>query len=185
MKILEIILENNIEAEWNRQQTVYTPAEKDPWLKDPEMARAREEKRRYVDKDGRIWNFDRNDLGFSNYQGLRKAKNIPGVNIKPVDMVGQRVYHCTNKLAAIQKSGGLRPRVDATGENEYGRLSTHWDPFIAVKGIWVTRADDTKWFGKHCVSFEILPTDQVAKAYGVGLIVLNPIPLNRLTIEEK
>lgn len=179
MRAREFVLED-----WDKQQLVYTPAEKDPWLKDPEMAQARDEKRDYEDAEGRVWSFSQNDMGFRNYQGLRKPKNIPGVNIKPVNMVGKRVYHCTNKIQAIQKSGGLKPKVDVTGENEYGRLSTHFDPFIPVKGIWVTSEDDTKWAGKQCVSFVIEPTDQVAKAYGVGLVVLNPIPWDRLQVEQ-
>lgn len=168
----------------DKQLVAYAPAEKDPWLKDPEMARARADQRDYDDAEGRRWYFSMNDMGVKGYQGLRKAKNIPGVNIHPVNMVGQRVYHCTNNIKSIEKSGGLKPRVDRTGENEYGRTATHWDPFIPVIGIWVTTADDTKWAGKHCLSFEILPTDKVAKTYGIGYIVLNPIPWDRLTIES-
>lgn len=184
MRSNEFICESSPDKEWDRQSTVYAPAEKDPWLKDPEMAKAREEKRRYIDKDGRIWNFDMSSMGVKNYQGLRKAKNIPGVNIKPVNIVGQRVYHCTNRIKAIEKSGGLKPKIDVTGMNEYGRNATHWDPFIPVKGIWVTTSDQAKWAGKNCLSFVIEPSDQVAKAYGEGLIVLNPIPWDRLTVEK-
>lgn len=125
---------------------------------------------------------------FTNYQGLRPPKNIPGVNLFPgQDIVGKRVYHCTNKLEAIKKSGGLKPRRDATGEREYGRLSTDEHPFIPVIGIWFS-VGKPDWVGKHCVSFVIEPTDQVYVAYTntKGLkpnVVLNPIALDRLTIE--
>jgi len=126
--------------------------------------------------------------GFTNYQGLRPPKNIPGTNLFPgQDIVGQRVYHCTNRLEAIKKSGGLKPRRDATGEREYGRLSTDEHPFIPVIGIWFS-VGKPDWPGKHCVSFVIEPTDQVYVAYASskGLkpnVVLNPIALDRLTIE--
>jgi len=125
---------------------------------------------------------------FTNYQGLRPPKNIPGVNLFPgQDIVGKRVYHCTNKLEAIKKSGGLKPRRDATGEREYGRLSTDEHPFIPVIGIWFS-VGKPDWVGKHCISFVIEPTDQVYVAYAntKGLkpnVVLNPIALDRLTIE--
>jgi hypothetical protein len=126
--------------------------------------------------------------GFTNYQGLRPPKNILGTNLFPgQDIVGQRVYHCTNRLEAIKKSGGLKPRRDATGEREYGRLSTDEHPFIPVIGIWFS-VGKPDWPGKHCVSFIIEPTDQVYVAYASikGLkpnVVLNPIALDRLTIE--
>jgi len=125
---------------------------------------------------------------FVNYQGLRPPKNIPGTNLFPgQDIVGQRVYHCTNSLEAIKKSGGLKPRRDATGEREYGRLSTDEHPFIPVIGIWFS-VGKPNWVGKHCVSFVIEPTDQVYVAYAntKGLkpnVVLNPIALDRLTVE--
>lgn len=125
---------------------------------------------------------------FVNYQGLRPPKNVPGTNLFPgQDIVGQRVYHCTNSLEAIKKSGGLKPRRDATGEREYGRLSTDEHPFIPVIGIWFS-VGKPNWVGKHCVSFVIEPTDQVYVAYAntKGLkpnVVLNPIALDRLTVE--
>ena len=125
---------------------------------------------------------------FTNYQGLRPPKNVPGTNLFPgQDIVGQRVYHCTNRLEAIKKSGGLKPRRDDTGEREYGRLSTDEHPFIPVIGIWFN-VGKPDWPGKHCVSFVIEPTDQVYVAYASikGLkpnVVLNPIALDRLTIE--
>ena len=125
---------------------------------------------------------------FTNYQGLRPPKNVPGTNLFPgQDIVGQRVYHCTNRLEAIKKSGGLKPRRDDTGEREYGRLSTDEHPFIPVIGIWFS-VGKPDWPGKHCVSFVIEPTDQVYVAYASikGLkpnVVLNPIALDRLTIE--
>jgi Iron/manganese superoxide dismutases, alpha-hairpin domain len=125
---------------------------------------------------------------FTNYQGLRPPKNVPGTNLFPgQDIVGQRVYHCTNSLEAIKKSGGLRPRRDATGEREYGRLSTDEHPFIPVIGIWFS-VGKPNWVGKHCVSFVIEPTDQVYVAYAntKGLkpnVVLNTIALDRLTVE--
>jgi RNA polymerase sigma factor (sigma-70 family) len=125
---------------------------------------------------------------FTNYQGVRPPKNVPGTNLFPgQDIVGQRVYHCTNKLEAIKKSGGLKPRRDATGEREYGRLSTDEHPFIPVIGIWFS-VGKPDWPGKHCVSFVIEPTDQVYVAYAnsKGLkpnVVLNPIALDRLTVE--
>ena len=125
---------------------------------------------------------------FTNYQGLRPPKNVPGTNLFPgQDIVGQRVYHCTNSLEAIKKSGGLKPRRDATGEREYGRLSTDEHPFIPVIGIWFS-VGKPDWVGKHCVSFVIEPTDQVYVAYAntKGLkpnVVLNPIALDRLTVE--
>jgi len=125
---------------------------------------------------------------FTNYQGLRPPKNVPGTNLFPgQDIVGQRVYHCTNSLEAIKKSGGLKPRRDATGEREYGRLSTDEHPFIPVIGIWFS-VGKPNWVGKHCVSFVIEPTDQVYVAYAntKGLkpnVVLNPIALDRLTVE--
>jgi pyrimidine deaminase RibD-like protein len=126
--------------------------------------------------------------GFTNYQGLRPPKNILGTNLFPgQDIVGQRVYHCTNRLEAIKKSGGLKPRRDATGEREYGRLSTDEHPFIPVIGIWFS-VGKPDWPGKHCVSFVIEPTDQVYVAYAntKGLkpnVVLNTIELDRLTVE--
>jgi len=125
---------------------------------------------------------------FVNYQGLRPPKNVPGTNLFPgQDIVGQRVYHCTNRLEAIKKSGGLKPLRDATGEREYGRLSTDEHPFIPVIGIWFS-VGKPDWPGKHCVSFVIEPTDQVYVAYAntKGLkpnVVLNPIALDRLTVE--
>ena len=125
---------------------------------------------------------------FTNYQGVRPPKNVPGTNLFPgQDLVGQRVYHCTNRLEAIKKSGGLKPRRDATGEREYGRLSTDEHPFIPVIGIWFS-VGKPDWPGKHCVSFVIEPTDQVYVAYAntKGLkpnVVLNPIALDRLTVE--
>ena len=125
---------------------------------------------------------------FTNYQGLRPPKNVFGTNLfSGQDIVGQRVYHCTNRLEAIKKSGGLKPRRDATGEREYGRLSTDEHPFIPVIGIWFS-VGKPDWPGKHCVSFVIEPTDQVYVAYASikGLkpnVVLNPIALDRLTIE--
>lgn len=125
---------------------------------------------------------------FTNYQGLRPPKNVFGTNLfSGQDIVGQRVYHCTNRLEAIKKSGGLKPRRDATGEREYGRLSTDEHPFIPVIGIWFS-VGKSDWPGKHCVSFVIEPTDQVYVAYASikGLkpnVVLNPIALDRLTIE--
>ena len=125
---------------------------------------------------------------FTNYQGVRPPKNVPGTNLFPgQDIVGQRVYHCTNRLEAIKKSGGLKPRRDATGEREYGRLSTDEHPFIPVIGIWFS-VGKPDWPGKHCVSFVIEPTDQVYVAYAnsKGLkpnVVLNPIALDRLTVE--
>ena len=125
---------------------------------------------------------------FTNYQGLRPPKNVLGTNLFPgQDIVGQRVYHCTNRLEAIKKSGGLKPRRDATGEREYGRLSTNEHPFIPVIGIWFS-VGKPDWPGKNCVSFVIEPTDQVYVAYASikGLkpnVVLNPIALDRLTIE--
>jgi len=125
---------------------------------------------------------------FTNYQGLRPPKNVPGTNLFPgQDIVGKRVYHCTNKLEAIKKSGGLKPRRDATGEREYGRLSTDEHPFIPVIGIWFS-VGKPDWVGKHCISFVIEPTDQVYVAYTntKGLkpnVVLNPIALDRLTVE--
>jgi hypothetical protein len=125
---------------------------------------------------------------FTNYQGVRPPKNVPGTNLFPgQDIVGQRVYHCTNRLEAIKKSGGLKPRRDATGEREYGRLSTDEHPFIPVIGIWFS-VGKPDWVGKHCVSFVIEPTDQVYVAYANtnGLkpnVVLNPIALDRLTVE--
>ncbi len=128
------------------------------------------------------------DENFTNYQGLRSPENIEGVNLFPgQDIVGQRVYHCTNRLEAIKKSGGLKPRRDATGEKEYGRLSTNEHPFIPVIGIWFS-VGKPDWPGKHCVSFVIEPTDQVYVAYAntKGLkpnVVLNPIALDRLTVE--
>jgi hypothetical protein len=127
---------------------------------------------------------------FVNYQGLRPPKNVPGTNLFPgQDIVGQRVYHCTNSLEAIKKSGGLKPRRDATGEREYGRLSTDEHPFIPVIGIWFS-VGKPNWVGKHCVSFVIEPTDQVYVAYAntKGLkpnVVLNPIALDRLTVEDR
>jgi len=128
------------------------------------------------------------DENFTNYQGVRPPKNVPGTNLFPgQDIVGQRVYHCTNRLEAIKKSGGLKPRRDATGEREYGRLSTDEHPFIPVIGIWFS-VGKPDWPGKHCVSFVIEPTDQVYVAYAntKGLkpnVVLNPIALDRLTVE--
>jgi hypothetical protein len=125
---------------------------------------------------------------FTNYQGVRPPKNVPGTNLFPgQDIVGQRVYHCTNSLEAIKKSGGLKPRRDATGEREYGRLSTDEHPFIPVIGIWFS-VGKSNWVGKHCVSFVIEPTDQVYVAYAntKGLkpnVVLNTIALDRLTVE--
>lgn len=185
MRALEFLIESD------KQLTVYTPAEKDPWLKDPEMAKAREEKRDYVDSEGRLWSFSQSDIGFRNYQGLRNPKNIPGVNLfKGKDIVGQRVYHCTNSLKAIEKSGGLKPRPDRTGADEYGRLTTHWDPMIPVIGIWFS-VGKPDWAGKYCLSFVIEPTDQVAVAYAKSNgnlnpnIVLNAIPMDRLTVEKR
>jgi len=128
------------------------------------------------------------DENFTNYQGVRPPKNVPGTNLFPgQDIVGQRVYHCTNRLEAIKKSGGLKPRRDATGEREYGRLSTDEHPFIPVIGIWFS-VGKPDWPGKHCVSFVIEPTDQVYVAYAntKGLkpnVVLNQIALDRLTVE--
>ena len=127
---------------------------------------------------------------FTNYQGLRTPKNEPGVNLFPgKDIVGRRVYHCTNNLEAIKKSGGLKPRRDATGEREYGRLSTDEHPFIPVIGVWFS-VGKPDWVGKHCLSFVIEPTDQVYVAYTdtKGLypnVVLNPIALDRLTVEDQ
>lgn len=126
-----------------------------------------------------------------NYEGLRPAKNEVGVNLFPgKDIVGQRVYHCTNRLKSIQKSGGLKPRPDETGAREYGRLSTNNDPFIPVIAIFfsVGRPD---WPGRYCLSWVVEPTDQVYVAYAGHSpgrlnpdVVLNPIPWDRLTVEE-
>lgn len=174
----------------NKERQIYTPAEKDPWLKDPDMARAREQHQDYRDAQGRLWSFSQNDLGFRNYQGLRDPKNIPGVNLfKAKDVVGQRAYHCTNSIKAIEKSGGLKPRADRTGADEYGRLTTHWDPMIPVIGVWIS-VGKPNWVGKYCLSFVIEPTDQVAVAYAKNAegsapnVVLNTISWDRLTVEE-
>ena len=165
----------------------YGPAEKEPWLTNPAMAQARENKESYTDAEGRHWDFRMNNNGWREYAGLREPKNIPGVNIsEPLDMVGQRVYHCTNKLAQIEKSGKLKPKPDELGAREYGRLTTHQDPFIPIIGVWVMPEGREKWAGKNCVSFVIEPTDTVVKPlYGQGLVVLNPIPLTRLQIDDE
>ena len=125
------------------------------------------------------------------YQGLRDPKNEPGVNLFPgKDIVGQRVYHCTNRLKSIQKSGGLKPKPDETGAREYGRLSTNEHPFIPVIGVWIS-VGKPDWFGKHCLSFVIEPTDQVYVAYAKSKgdlnpnIVLNPISWDRITVHER
>jgi hypothetical protein len=127
-----------------------------------------------------------------NYQGLRPAKNEPGVNLFPGrDIVGQRVYHVTNKLVAIEKSGGLKPKKDETGAKEYGRLSTNEHPFIPVIGIWFS-VGKPAWFGKYVLSWVIEPTDQVYVAYAghspgklTPDVQLNPVPMDRITVEKR
>jgi hypothetical protein len=129
------------------------------------------------------------------YEGLRPAKNVwaaPGVehpNLFPgKDITGQRVYHVTNKLKAIVKSGGLKPKVDVTGENEYGRLSTPEHPFTPAIGVWFALKPD--WFGKYVLSWEIQPTDKVAVAYAKSKgeltpnIQLNPVSMDRITVTD-
>jgi hypothetical protein len=148
------------------------------------MSDAREQKQDYIDEDGRIWRFSLNPMGFWDYQGLRKTKNIIGTNIKLVDLVGHKVFHCTNKIKKIEVSGGLKIKEDSTGIREYGRNATHWHPFIPVKGVWITTEGKERWVGKHCISFVIEPTDSVGKTYGEGYIILNPIPWKRLTVEN-
>ena len=125
------------------------------------------------------------------YQGLRDPKNELGVNLFPgKDIVGQRVYHCTNSLKSIQKSGGLKPRPDETGAREYGRLTTNEHPFIPVIGVWFS-VGKPDWPGKYCLSFVIEPTDKVYVAYAKSKgeltpnVVLNSIPIDRLKIEKR
>jgi hypothetical protein len=124
------------------------------------------------------------------YQGLRPPKNIPGENLFPgKDIVGQRVYHVTNRLKSIQKSGGLKPKPDETGAREYGRLSTNEYPFVPVIGIWF-RTGKPEWFGKYVLSWVIEPSDQVFVAYAKSKgdltpnFVINPIPWDRITVEQ-
>ena len=134
------------------------------------------------------------------YEGLRPAANVwagPGVdhpNLFPgKDITGQRVYHVTNRLKAIVKSGGLKPKIDVTGENEYGRLSTPEHPFTPAIGIWFANKAD--WFGKYVLSWEILPTDKTAVAYATGAgkqpgtwtpnIQLNPVSMDRITVTDR
>lgn len=127
-----------------------------------------------------------------NYQGLRPAKNELGLNLFPGrDIVGQRVYHVTNKLKAIEKSGGLKPKYDATGANEYGRLSTNEHPFTPVIGIWFS-VGKPDWPGKYVLSWVIEPTDQVYVAYAGHSpgqlkpdVQLNPVPMDRITVEKR
>jgi len=119
------------------------------------------------------------------YDGILPTANIEGENVWPANVAGQRVYHCTNKLEQIQKTGGLRPREDQRGLKYFGMYSTKEHPFRAVKGIFVSKEPQKEW-GKHCLSFVIEPTDKVVHAYADGgmLLVTNPIPLARITIEN-
>ena len=135
------------------------------------------------------------------YEGLRPAENIwyePGVkhpNLFPggKDIVGQRVYHVTNRLKSIIKSGGLKPQPDETGAREYGRLSTPEYPFIPVIAIWFS-VGKPDWFGKYILSWEILPTDKTAIAYVSNAarepqyykpnVQLNPVSMDRITVTD-
>lgn len=125
------------------------------------------------------------------YQGLRPPKNELGVNLFPgKDIVGKRVYHCTNSLKAIQRSGVIKPRPDETGAREYGRLSTNEHPFIPVVGVWFS-VGKPDWPGKYCLSFVIEPSDEVYVAYAKSNgdltpnVVLNSISIDRLRIETR
>ena len=111
------------------------------------------------------------------------ANNILGVNIAKVQdsLVGRRAFHCTNKLAQIKKSGGLKPKADITGGKEFGRLVPYFRP---SKGIFIS-LDKPEWIGKDCLSFEIQPTDTVFKTYGGAYLITNPISLDRLQVTSQ
>jgi hypothetical protein len=110
------------------------------------------------------------------------SKNILGVNVAKTkeSLVGRRAFHCTNKLAQIQKAGALKPKADITGGEEYGRNVPYFRP---AKGVFVS-LDKPEWFGKHCLSFEIQPEDTVLQTYGGAYIVTNPISFDRLEIQS-
>ncbi len=123
-------------------------------------------------KQDKLVSFTNLDESLS-YKGLRPGANIwyePGMqysqyNLYPgKSIVGQRVYHITNKLKSIVKSGGLKPKYDETGAREFGRYSTTEYPFTPVIAIFFD-VGEPDWFGKYILSWEITPEDKTARAY--------------------
>jgi hypothetical protein len=123
-------------------------------------------------KQDKLASFTNLDESLS-YKGLRPGANIwyePGMqysqyNLYPgKSIVGQRVYHMTNKLTSIIKSGGLKPKYDETGAREFGRYSTVEYPFTPVIAIFFD-VGEHDWFGKYILSWEITPEDKTARAY--------------------
>ncbi len=118
------------------------------------------------------------------YDTLKPAGNVEGENLFPAaDLVGKRVYHCTNKLEQIRNSGGLRPRKDVRGEKEYGRIFSNFRPAI---GVFVSLTPETEW-GGNCLSFVVEPTDKIYHAYAEqgNLIITNAIALDRIAVENE
>jgi hypothetical protein len=121
-----------------------------------------------------------------NLGNILKPGNTVGFNVfeLPPDeraaLNGKTVYHQTRKLAQILKSGGLKPRRDASGEREFAlnklKIGKDWQTPV---GIFVSERPG-QWFGEN-IAFEVLPSDKIYKAYYTTghLMLVNPIPVER------
>jgi hypothetical protein len=93
---------------------------------------------------------------------------------------GTVVYHQTKKLSQILKSGGLRPRADRSGEQEFAlmdiQIGKDWQSPV---GIFVSQRPGN-WFGDE-ISFKIEPTDKIVRAYSEGgyLLITTPVSADR------
>jgi hypothetical protein len=117
---------------------------------------------------------------------MLKPGNTVGLNVFEIPpderaaLNGTVVYHQTPKMAQILKSGGLKPRRDASGEREFAlyklKVGKDWQTPV---GIFVSRGPGG-WFGDE-ISFEILPSDKIYRAYSnTGhLLITNPVPVER------
>jgi hypothetical protein len=120
--------------------------------------------------------------------------NVEGENVFAFDpseraaLNGQTVYHVTSSksLEKIQRSGGLRPRADASGEREFAmdtiRVGRDWR---TPKGIWVTRGGPD-WEGDVVLSFTIQPSDELLMAYSKGghLMLTKPVAWDRIQVSQ-
>ena len=117
---------------------------------------------------------------------MLKPGNTVGLNVFEITpderaaLNGTLVYHQTRKMSQILKTGGLNPRQDISGEREFAlnktKVGKDWQTPV---GIFVSRRPDG-WMGDE-ISFEILPSDKIYRAYfPTGhLLITNPVPVER------
>jgi len=118
--------------------------------------------------------------------------NTIGFNVFEIP-VGERaklngtvLYHRTKKLEQVLKTGGLRPKRDRSGENDFAldTMTVGYDWQTPV-GIFCTKTADG-WLGKDLISFKVEPSDEIVWSYNEEghLLVTNPVSKDRFILDS-